>query len=72
MTLWRTDIVSRTFKFNCATTAMPKKGKGVRLDHSPTNLAEMLTMLRGMGFKPEDVAVYDMEFQYEHRNVYYP
>lgn len=57
-------------KFECRTAAAPKKGKSIRIDKQPTNLAEMLVMLRGMGFRPEDIAIYNTEFVYEHGNVY--
>lgn len=69
----RTDIVSWTFKFQCATTGVPKKGKKKWvLARSPQNLGEMLEWLRAMGYRPEDVAVYDMktESEYGHSTFY--
>lgn len=72
MTLWRTDIVSWRMKFQCATNGAPKRGKKrtITIEHSPQNLAEMLDYVRAMGYRPEDIAVYDINFETEYSNVY--
>lgn len=69
----RVDIVGWTFKFNCATTGVPKRGRKQKwvAERSPQNLAEMLTFIRAMGYRPEDVAVYDMRTESEYSHTRY-
>lgn len=58
-------------KFECRTAAAPKKGGRTvfRASDQPTNLGEMLTMLRQMGYRPEDIAVGPMSFEYTYGTV---
>lgn len=64
-------ITGRYMKFECRTAAAPKKGKGVvlRANDQPTNLDEMLKMLRNMGYRPEDISVSPLSFEYTYDTI---
>lgn len=67
----RMMIRDRYMKFECRTAAAPKKGGKMvfRANEQPTNLAEMLTMLRQMGYRPEDISVSPMSFEYNYDTI---
>lgn len=51
-------------QFECRSAAAPKKfPKFFRASESPQTLADMLVMLRKMGFKPEDIYVGPVTFE---------
>jgi hypothetical protein len=67
----RVDVMGWRMSFRCSTMGAPKRGKRrtVISTTAPTNLAEMLEMIRGMGFRPEDIAVHDIGYETEHQKV---
>lgn len=51
--------------FECRTKGPPKKAT-ISSNEWPDTLADMLKLIRKMGYRPEDVAITGIEFNHHH------